>query len=77
MTNVRKGHESTARGGVNLGPGLEVDLGPGLKVDLGPSLETSLGTILGAESEPAVKAAPALITNVCGPSLQSNPEIEG
>ena len=67
--NVGKGHESAARAGVNLGPGLEVDLGPGL--------ETGLGTILGAESEPEVKAAPMLITDVCGPSLWANPKIEG
>ena len=56
--NVGKGHKSAARAGVNLGPGLEVNLGPGLEVNLGPGLETSLGTILGAKSEPTVKAAP-------------------
>ena len=41
MMNAREGHKSTARG--------EVDLGPGLEVDLGSSLETSLGPILGAK----------------------------
>ena len=75
--NVGKGHKSAARAGVDLGPGPEVNLGPGLEVDLGPSLETGLGTILGAESEPTVKAAPTLITDVCSPSLWANPKIEG
>ena len=69
MTNVGKGHESTARAGV--------DLGPGLEVDLGPSLEAGLGTVLGAKSEPTVKAAPTLITDVFSPSLWVNPKIEG
>ena len=67
--NVGEGHKSTAR--------VEVDLGPNLEVDLGPSLGPILGAGLGIEQEPTVKVVPVLTLEMCSPSLQMNPQIEG